>query len=124
MVNDEVVGSRWPPRWDGSDHEEQPSLAAERPHPFDLRYPALEVPVVRRLREKLSAIIVEQRARVGPQVLDIVRGEPPFHVGDRVAMFLGMLILITQPGLPAGGFVAPVAQHRIERHEAKSREPR
>ena len=46
------------------------------------------------------------------------------HLGEGVAVFLWMLILIAQPGLASRRLVPPIAQDGIEGHDPKSRQPR
>ena len=53
--------------------------------------------------EQFVRLVAISRARIGPQVLDVVFGEPPLHFGERVAMLLGMLILVAQPRLAPRG---------------------
>ena len=65
---------------------------AERTHPAQLRQPALQPPVVDRAREQLPRFIAEHRARVRPQVLDVVLGKPALDFGQRVAVLFGVLL--------------------------------
>ena len=97
-----------------------PSVA----YPSHLRQPSLGAPVVRRVREQLPWLVGEQRAWIGPQVLDAILGKPPLHLGERVAMLFGMLILIAQPRLAPRRLVSRSSQHRIEWDEPESRKTR
>ena len=76
------------------DAEEQAACAAEPPHPSDLRDPVLDIPVVGRRCEEFAPVIAEDRAGKRAQVLDVVRGKPALDLGDRVPVFLEVLVLV------------------------------
>ena len=70
----------------------------ERADPGELRQPALKTPVVCSAREQLFLrLLTEHRARVRPYVIDAILGKPALHLGQRVTVLLGMLILVSQP---------------------------
>src|SRR5712692_876233 len=97
-----------------ADGDEEAALVAERANPAELCQPAFGTPVVGSGREQIIRILAEQRAGVGPHVLDTVFCKPALHLGERVAVLLGMPILIAQPGLAARRLILAIAQHRIE----------
>src|SRR5689334_3492652 len=85
-----------------ADGEEQSAFVAERSDPAKLRQPAFGPPVVGGPGEEirnLVDLVAKDRARIRSQVLDAVLGEPPLHLGQRVHVLLGMLVLITEPCL-------------------------
>src|SRR5438876_3715596 len=59
-----------------ADREEQPAFVPERAHPAQLRQPAFNAPVVGRAREQRLRPVAQYRARVCPQVLDVILGKP------------------------------------------------
>jgi hypothetical protein len=97
---------------------------AERPHPSELRQPSLDGPVVVCRCKHIVRVIAEDSARIAPHVLDVVLGEPPLYLGERVAVLFRMLILIAKPRLAASRLAAALSQHGIERDETESRQPR
>ena len=96
------------------------AFVPERAHPAKLRQPAFQPPVVGRRRKQILGLVVQHGARIRAQKLDAVLSEPALHFGERVPVLFGMLILIAQPGFAPLGFVAAIAQNRIERDDAKS----
>src|SRR5262245_53053679 len=98
---------------------------AERPYPAELREPAFEPPVVRCSGEQIIiSVSSEQRARIRAHVFDAVLREPLLNFSQSVSMFLGMLILITQPRLASLGLLPAIAEHRIEWDQPIPRELR
>src|SRR5436189_708248 len=86
--------------------EEQPAFTPETPHPFELRQPSLEPPVVLRRRKQIRGPISRHSARIAPHVLDVVLFEPALDYGERMPMLFRMLILIAQPRLASRRFAA------------------
>src|ERR1051326_100966 len=82
-----------------SNDKKQPALASERAHPGELRDQRFESPVIRRRREQIVRLIVENGAGIGAQERDVVLSKPALHFADGVRVLLGMLILIAQPRL-------------------------
>ena len=85
--------------------------------PAQLRQPAFGPPVVGRGCEQLLRFLAQYCARVCPEVLDPILGKPALHLGERVTVLFGMLILIAKPPLPALRLIRSISQHRIERDE-------
>ena len=83
--------------------KEQSTLAAERRRPRELRDPALHAPIVLGRGEQLRRIIVENGAREASKIVNAGLVKPSHDFTDRVRPFFGMLVLIAQPRLAAGG---------------------
>ena len=91
--------------------DEQAAFVPECLHPPELGEPALQPPVVLRWSKQLglfSLIAAEKSAGIGPHVLDAVLGKPALHLGERMSMFLRMLVLIAPPRLAPSRIVLPL----------------
>ena len=98
----------------------------ERAHPPELREPTLQPPVVLRPREEvafLALLAAEQRAGIGPHLLDAVLSKPALNLGQRVSMFFRMIVLIATPRLPSLRVVLPFTQDWIERNQSPTGDP-
>ncbi len=106
-----------------ADCNEQAALLPERANPSDLREPSLGPPSVGGGREKILRALADERAGVGPNILDAVLVEPALHFGESMPVFLRMLILVPKPSLTPCWLAFPIAQHRIERYPSVPRQP-
>jgi hypothetical protein len=82
----------------------------QRAHPSKLCQRALKTPVICCVREQsFLCLLNKQRAWIGPCIIDTALGKLPLHLGERVAVLLGMLILIAQPCHTPRWFVLSIA---------------
>ena len=80
----------------------------KRANPADLRQPTLGSPdVVGQLEKLVLVILADECAGVCSNVLDAVLGKPALNLRERVAMLLGMLILVADPRLAPRRLVLP-----------------
>src|SRR6266849_10241454 len=106
-----------------ADRHEHAALVRERVNPTELREPGLEPPVVDGRREELRRFVGDQRTRVRADVLDAVLAEPALHLAERMAVLLGMLILVAQPRSASRRLVRPIDQDRVERNTSIPGQP-
>src|SRR5205814_9935018 len=95
---------------------EEATLESELATPTELRQPALESPVVGGEREEVIRIFANKRAGICADKFNIVLHKPPLNFSERMAVFLGMLILIAEPRLVSRRFIIPITKHWIERN--------
>src|SRR5258708_32388361 len=91
--------------------------------PPEFRQPRLRPPVVSGGREEILLLLADKRTGVSPQVLDAIFFEPTLHLGESVAVLLGMTILVAKPGFAPGWLILPIVQHRIERNPSIAAQP-
>src|SRR5258708_32535598 len=91
--------------------------------PPEFRQPRLRPPVVSGRREEILLLLADKRTGVSPQKLDAIFFEPTLHLGERVAVLLGMTILVAQPGFAPGWLILPIVQYRIERNPSIAGQP-